>query len=188
MASLTDDVINDLRKEIDGSFASLKLDLSKLRTGRANIAILDGVRVDYYGTPTPINQCANLSVPDPRLIIVKPWDKSIIGSLEKAIRAADIGSNPQNDGDVIRLPIPALNEERRKDLVKQAKHRGEDAKIAIRNHRRDANEMLKELEKSKDISQDELKTTLERVQGVIDASIKRVDEVIAAKEKEVLEV
>jgi ribosome recycling factor len=188
MTSLTGDVLSDLKKQIDGTFASLKQDLAKFRTGRASIAMLDGVRVNYYGTPTPLNQCSNLSVPDPRLIIVKPWDKSIIGDVEKALRAADLGVNPQNDGDIIRLPIPALNEERRKELVKQAKHRGEEAKISVRNHRRDANEMLKELEKDKEISQDELKTTLEKVQKEIDRAIKQVDDVIAAKEKEVLEV
>ena len=173
---------------IDETLGSLKQDLSKMRTGRANLAVLDGVRVNYYGTPTPLNQCANMAVPDARMITVKPWDKGLIGEIEKAIMAADIGITPQSDGDIIRLPVPPLNEERRRDLVKQAKHRGEEARIAVRNHRREANEMLKELEKEKDISQDDLKRTLEKVQAETDRGIVKVDEIITTKEKDFLEV
>jgi ribosome recycling factor len=186
--SMTDDVLQDLKNEIGGSTNALKANLGKLRTGRANVAILDDVRVDYYGVPTPLNQCASLQVADARLIVVKPYDKSLLSDVEKAIMAADVGITPQSDGEVIRLPIPGLTEERRRDLVKQAKHRGEETKIAMRNHRRDSNEMLKELEKDKEISQDELKKALEKVQTELDRGIAKVDEMIATKEKEILEI
>lgn len=185
---VVEDVVDDLRKSLDESLKSLKLDLAKLRTGRANLAILDGVRVEYYGTPTPLSQCANLAVADARLITVRPWDKGLVQGIEKAIMAADIGITPQSDGEIIRLPIPSLTEERRRDLVKHAKHRGEEARISFRNHRRDANDMLKELEKEKEISQDDLKRGLERVQQETDKGIARIDETLAAKEKEILEV
>lgn len=183
-----DDVIHDLQGEIDKTHASLKSDLGKLRTGRANSAILDDVRVDYYGVPTPINQCANISIPDARMIAIKPWDKALIGAIEKAIMEAGIGISPQNDGELIRLPVPALTEERRRELVKQAKGRGEDAKISLRNHRRDANDLLKELEKDKAISQDDLKRALEKVQVAIDKGTTKIEEILAAKEKEILAV
>ena len=186
--STESDILDDLKSSIAESIESLKLDLGRLRTGRANISLLDGVRVDYYGTATPLAQCANLAVPDARLITIKPYDKSVLGAIEKAITKADLGLNPQNDGNIIRLPIPALNEERRKSIVKQAKSRGEEAKIAVRNHRRDANELLKGAEKDKEISQDDLKRALERVQVETDGGIKRVEEVIAQKEKEILEI
>ena len=185
---MVEDTLDQLRQDIETSLHALKAQLSKLRTGRASISILDGIRVNYYGTPTPINQCANLSVADARLLIVKPWDKALISDIEKAILTSDIGIMPQNDGDMIRLPIPALTEERRKDLVKQGKHRGEDAKIGMRNHRRDANDMLKELEKEKQISQDDLKRALEKVQEHIDKGTSQVDEILAAKEKEILAI
>lgn len=186
--SIVDDVLDDFRSESDRSLDSMASDLAKLRTGRANLAILDGVRVDYYGTPTPLNQCANLTIADARLILVKPWDKSLINDIEKAIQIADIGITPQNDGSVIRLPIPSLTEERRKELVKHAKHRGEECKISLRNHRRDANDMLKAAEKDKEISEDDLKRSLEKVQQIIDEKSKRVDEILSTKEKEILEI
>lgn len=185
---MVEDTLDQLRQDIETSLHALKGQLSKLRTGRANISILDGIRVNYYGTPTPINQCANLSVADARMLIVKPWDKGLISDIEKAILSSDIGIMPQNDGDLIRLPIPALTEERRKDLVKQGKNRGEEAKIGMRNHRRDANDMLKELEKEKQISQDDLKRALEKVQEQVDKGTAQVDEVLAAKEKEILAI
>jgi len=185
---MLDDVIDDVKKQAAESLAALKADLGKLRTGRANLALLDGVRVDYYGTPTPLNQCANLGIADARLITVKPWDKKLIPEIEKAILAADVGITPQSDGELIRLPVPTLTEERRKDLVKQAKHRGEEARIALRNHRRDANELLKEMEKEKEISQDDLKRGLEKVQVETDGASKKVDEILATKEKEILEI
>lgn len=186
--SLESDVIDEFKDGIKGSMESLKSDLGKLRTGRANLSILDGVRVDYYGTPTPLAQCANMGVPDARMITIKPFDKNIIGEIEKAITRADLGLNPQNNGEIIRLPIPALTEERRKEFVKQAKSRGEDAKISVRNARRDANEMLKEAEKEKEISQDDLKRALEKVQEETDAGIKQVEGILSAKEKEILEI
>ena len=186
--SAVDDVLADLEQQNASTIASLKADLAKLRTGRASIAILDAVRVSYYGTPTPLSQCANLSVLDARTIAVKPWDKGIISDIEKAILMAGIGITPQNDGDLIRLPIPQLTEERRKSLVKQARQRAEEAKIALRNHRRDANEMLKEVEKEKEISEDQLKRALQRVQEIIDGAAIKVDDVLKSKEKEILEI
>lgn len=185
---MIEDTLQQLSQEVEATNSALKVQLGKLRTGRANISILDGVRVNFYGTPTPINQCANLTVADARMLTVKPWDRSIIGDIEKAILSTDIGIMPQNDGETIRLPIPALTEERRRDLVKQGKQRGEEAKIGLRNHRRDANEMLKTLEKDKEISQDELKRALERVQEVVNRGTAKIDEILAAKEKEILDI
>ncbi|MEZ0313643.1 MAG: ribosome recycling factor [Myxococcota bacterium] len=185
---MIEDVVGDLKTSIDTAIAAFKSELGKLRTGRASVSVLDGIKVDYYGVPTPLNQVANLQVADARLITIKPWERNLIGEIEKAIRNSDIGINPQNDGDLIRLPVPPLNEERRKDLVKRAKNQGEETKIGMRNHRRDANDMLKELEKGKDISEDELKKGLEKVQGEIDRGTKQVDEILAAKEKEILEI
>jgi len=185
--SATNDVYNELQGQIDSSLSALKAGLGKMRTGRANAAILDAVRVDYFGSMSPLNQVANVSVPDARMIVVKPWDKSIIAEVEKAIMSAEIGITPQNDGEIIRLPVPALTEERRKDLVKQVKQKGEDSRISLRNHRREANDFLKELEKEKEISQDDLKKALEKVQQVTDSGNKSIDEILATKEKELLE-
>src|SRR5690606_4622321 len=159
-----------------------------VRTGRANAAILDAVRIDYYGTPTPLSQVAALAVPEPRLITVKPWDKGVLKDIERAIREANLGLNPMNDGEIIRLPIPALTEERRKDIAKQVRSKGEDHKGAIRNVRRDANDMLKELQADKSITEDDLKRAPERTQKETDAGIAKVDEMIQKKEKEVTEV
>lgn len=186
--SEVDEVIQELRSGISESLAALKSDLGKLRTGRANITILDGIRVEYYGSPTPLNQVAQLSVPEPRMITVKPFDKSIIVDIERSISNSDVGITPMNDGEMIRLPIPALNEERRRDLVKQAKARGEDARISMRNHRRDANEMLKEYEKDKSISEDDLRRGLDRVQDEVNRGNQQVDETLEQKEKEILEI
>lgn len=185
---MVEDVVGDLKKSIDAALVSFKSELGKLRTGRASVSVLDGIKVDYYGVPTPLNQVANLQVADARLITVKPWERNLIGEIEKAIRSSDIGINPQNDGDLIRLPVPPLNEERRRDLVKRAKNQGEETKIGVRNHRRDANEMLKELEKGKEISEDDLKKALEKVQAEVDRGTKQVDEILAAKEKEILDI
>lgn len=186
--SMTDDVMTELGSSIEGSLKSLTSGLAKLRTGRANLALLDDVRVDYYGTSTPLSQCANLAVADARLITVRPWDKNLVTDIERAIQAADIGITPQSDGEIIRLPIPQLTEERRKELVKQAKQRGEDARISLRTHRRDANDMFKELEKEKEISQDDLKRALEKVQQATDKGTGQVDEILVGKEKEILEI
>ena len=185
-------MINDITKDAeDGmkkALESFKRDLQKIRTGRANTSMLDGIKVDYYGTPTPVNQVATVQVVDARLITIKPWEKSLLTPIEKAIIAADIGITPSSDGEIIRLPIPPLNEERRKEIVKSCKTKGEDHKIAIRNERRDANEMLKEYQKDGEITEDDLKKATERVQKEVDGGCTKVDEVVAKKEKEVMEV
>ena len=183
-----DEAVKYLTTEIKRTIDALKVSLVKIRTGRANAAMLDGVKLDYYGTPTPLAQCAAIAVPEPRLITVKPWDKSIIRDIEKALLEANLGFTPQNDGEIIRLPIPPLTEQRRKDIAKTVKATGEDHKVAIRNERRDANEKLKTLLKDKVITEDENKRSQEKVQKETDAGIKDVDDVVARKEKEVLEV
>ncbi|HET9449343.1 MAG TPA: ribosome recycling factor [Aggregicoccus sp.] len=183
-----EDVVSDLKQRIEKTLEDLKRDLSKVRTGRASTNILDGIRVDYYGTPTPLSGVANLNTPEPRLITIKPWDKGTLKDIEKAIREANIGLNPMNDGEIIRLPFPPLTEERRRDIAKQVKSKGEEHKVAIRNVRRDANEMLKELLKDKSITEDDLKRATERVQKETDAGVLKVDEIVAKKEKEVMEV
>lgn len=167
---------------------SFKRDLSKVRTGRASLALLDDVRVDYYGTPTPLNQVAALAVPEPRLITIQPWEKNLAGEIEKAILKADLGLNPSSDGQLIRLVFPPLTEDRRKEMVKQVKRLGEEAKIAVRNVRREGNDTLKKLEKDKDITEDDLKRGEKEIQDVTDDYIARVDKVIAEKEKDLMEI
>jgi ribosome recycling factor len=173
---------------LDKGIDALKKDLGKVRTGRANVAILDGLRVDYYGTPTPLNQVSSVSAPDPRLITIKPWEKSLIPEIEKVIRSSQLGLNPSSDGEIVRLPMPPLTEERRKDLVKMVKKMAEDSKVALRNARRDANEMLKEFLKDKDITEDEEKAGLKKVQEATDAAVTKVDDVVAKKDKEIMEI
>jgi ribosome recycling factor len=185
---MVNDVIKDLQASLDKAIEAFKRDLGKVRTGRASLAILDGVKVDYYGTPTPLNQVASLNVPDPRLITIKPWEKSLITEIEKAIRAGQLGLNPSSDGELVRLPMPALTEERRKDLVKMVKKMAEEAKVHLRGGRRDANEMLKEILKDKGITEDEEKQGLKRVQDTTDAAVAKVDELMAKKEAEIMEV
>jgi len=185
---MVNDVIKDLQGSLDKGIEAFKRDLGKVRTGRANLGILDGVRVDYYGTPTPLNQVASLNVPDPRLITVKPWEKSLIPEIEKAIRAAQLGLNPSSDGELVRLPMPPLTEERRKELVKVVKKMAEEAKVHLRGGRRDANEMLKDLLKEKAVTEDEEKQGLKRVQDTTDAAVAKVDELMARKEQEIMEV
>ena len=183
-----DEAVKYLSEQIKRSIEALKQAMTKIRTGRANAAMLDGVKVNYYGTPTALAQCAAVAVPEPRMITVKPWDKSIIRDIEKALLEANLGLTPQNDGEIIRLPIPPLTEQRRKEIAKQVKATGEDHKVAIRNERRDANEKLKTLLKDKVITEDDSKRATEKVQKETDAGITQVDEVVAKKEKEVLEV
>jgi len=166
----------------------LKKDLARVRTGRATPALLDGVLVDYYGTPSPINQVANISVPEARLIVVQPWEKTLISAIEKAIHAAGLGVNPQNDGNAIRIAIPALTEAKRKDLVKECKQIAEDGKVAARNVRRDSNEKLKNAEKGKTITEDEHKKGLDETQKITDKFIKEIDDILHEKEKEVMSV
>lgn len=184
----TEDVLKQLKTQIDKTLEDLRTNMGRIRTGRANLAALDGVRVDYYGTATPLAQCAALAVPEPRLITVKPWDRGIIKDIEKAIIEANIGITPQNDGEIIRLPVPALTEERRKEIAKQVRTKGEEHRVAVRNIRRDANERLKTLLKDKKITEDDKRRTEEKVQKETDAGIAKIDEAIAKKEKEVMEV
>lgn len=170
------------------SIETLKTDLAKVRTGRAHVGMLDHVQVDYYGTPTHINQVANVTLLDARTIGVQPWEKKMIATVEKAIRESDLGLNPSTQGDVIRVPTPALTEERRKEMVKLVKSEAEDAKIAIRNIRRDANEGLKKLLKDKAISEDDERRAQDDVQKLTDKFVAEVDKLVAEKEKEVLTV
>ena len=167
---------------------AFKRDLGKVRTGRASLSLLDDLRVDYYGTPTPFNQVGALAVPEPRLITIQPWEKNMTGEIEKAILKSDLGLNPTSDGQVIRLIFPPLTEERRKEMVKQVKRMGEDTKIAVRNVRREANDNLKKLEKDKDISEDDLKRGEKEIQEVTDDFVARIDQVIADKEKDLMEI
>jgi ribosome recycling factor len=185
---MVNDVLKELQANLDKAIEALKKDLGKVRTGRASVSILDGVRVDYYGTPTPLNQVASLNVPDPRLITIKPWEKSLIPEIEKAIRTSQLGLNPSSDGEIVRLPMPPLTEERRKELVKMVKKMAEESKVALRGARREANEMLKEFQKDKEITEDEEKQGLKKVQDATDAAVVKVDEIVAKKEKEILEV
>ena len=158
------------------------------RTGRASVSLLDDVRVDYYGTPTPLNQVGTVAVPEPRLITIQPWEKNLIPEIEKAILKSDLGLNPSSDGQIVRIAIPALTEERRKEMAKLAKSIGENAKISVRNTRRDANDLLKQMEKDKEISEDELKRGEKDVQELTDEFVNKIDEVVAAKEKEIMEI
>jgi len=174
--------------KMKATIESLRHEFSTIRTGRASLALLDDVRVDYYGTPSPLSQIATLSLPDARTITVQPWETKMVGPIEKAIQKSDLGINPMNDGRVIRLVIPQLTEERRKELVKKAKKMSEEAKVAIRNHRRDSNEVLKKAEKEKTITEDDLLKGEHEIQKLTDDFIKKVDDVLAHKEKEIMEV
>ena len=186
--AVTDDVVKDLKTRIDRTLEDLKKELSKIRTGRASLSVLEGVRVNYYGTPTPLTGVASLAVPEPRLITIKPWEKGLIKEIEKALGEANLGLTPMNDGELIRLPIPPLTEERRKDIAKQVRTKGEDHRVAVRNERRDANERLKGLLKDKKVSEDESKRTETRIQKETDGGITQVDQIVQKKEKEVMEV
>lgn len=177
--------IND---RMEKSLESFKKELASIRTGRASLSILDGVLVDSYGTPSPISHVATLSVPESRLIIIQPWDVKMISEIEKAIQKSDLGLNPSNDGKVIRLAIPQLTEERRKEIVKNVHKRGEEAKVSLRNIRRDANDEMKKLEKEKHLSEDETKRSIDEVQKITDSFVKRVEEIFSHKEAEIMEV
>jgi ribosome recycling factor len=186
--SMADDAVKDLNARIQKTLDHFRQELMTIRTGRANLHLLDGVRVDYYGTPTPLSQVATLSVADARLITVKPWEKNLIPVIDKAIRDANLGLNPQSDKDLVRVPVPPLTEERRREIVKQVKHKGEDQKLAIRNERRDAKELIAEAEKDGDVSADDAKKAQDKVQKATDEGVKKIDEMVAAKEKEVMQV
>ncbi|EST52528.1 ribosome recycling factor [Brevibacillus panacihumi W25] len=181
-------VIKEMEDRMNKAIASLKKDLASLRAGRANPAMLDRVVVDYYGTPTPISQLANISVPEPRMLTIQPWDKSALKEIDRALQQSDLGISPSNDGVIIRLVIPPLTEERRKELVKLAGKSGEESKVAIRNIRRDANDEIKKLEKSATISEDESRRHQESIQKTTDKFIAEVDKIVKDKEKDILEV
>jgi ribosome recycling factor len=185
---MLNDVLKELQANLDKGIEAFKRDLSKVRTGRANPAILDGVRVDYYGTPTPLNQIASVNVADPRLITIKPWERSLIPEIEKAIRNGQLGLNPSSDGELVRLPMPALTQERRQELVKLVKKMAEEGKVALRAARRDSNEMLKDLLKGGGITEDNERAGLKKVQETTDKAVGKIDEILAKKEGEILEV
>lgn len=182
------EIQNKLQQQMDKTIEALKYEFSTIRAGRANAQMLDKIRVDYYGTPTPINQVGSISVPEPRTLMINPWDKSAMKEIEKAIRNSDLGLNPTNDGDVIRINVPALTEERRKELCKQAKKAAEEFKVRIRNERRDANDRLKKLEKEGEITEDDLKKAQDNVQKMTDKYVKEIDTLLDAKEKDIMVV
>lgn len=177
-----------ITERMEKTLDALKKDLASIRTGRASISVLDGVLVNSYGTPAPLSHVATLSVPESRTITIQPWDVKMIPEIEKAIQKADLGLNPSNDGKIIRLSVPQLTEERRKEIVKTAHKKGEEAKVALRNIRRDGNDEMKKLEKDKHLSEDDTKRSIEDVQKITDSFIKRTDEIIKHKEAEIMEV
>lgn len=181
-------VFKEMDESMHKAVDALIHDFSRIKTGRASLSLLDDIRIDYYGQRVPINQVATLSVPESRLILIQPWDVKTIGSIEKAIRQSDLGLNPVNDGRVIRLPIPPLTEERRKELIKVARKMTEEARVTVRNVRRDTNETLKQLEKEKEVSEDGYRKLHEKVQTITDEYIEKINKVLEAKEKEILEV
>jgi len=185
---MTKDIVTKARSTMDKAIESLKKDFTKVRTGRASVSLLDDVRVDYYGTPTPLSQLGTLAVPEPRLITIQPWEKKLLPEIEKAIFKADLGLTPNSDGQLIRMAIPPLTEDRRKEMVKMLKRMAEDTKVAVRNIRRDANDAVKKLAKDKEISEDDAKRVEKEIQDLTDKFVARADEVVAVKEKEVMEI
>ncbi|MDZ7373833.1 MAG: ribosome recycling factor [candidate division KSB1 bacterium] len=184
---IIDEIFQDAENRMKKAVEATQAELSKIRTGKASPAILDTIRVDYYGSSLPLKQVASISVPEPRLITIQPWDRKILPEIEKAILKSDLGLNPINDGNIIRLPIPPLTEERRRDLVRIVHKLGEEGRIAVRNIRRDANEQLKKAEKDGEISEDDAHRAMKEVQDLTDEYIEKIDEIIKAKEKEILE-
>jgi len=178
----------NIQARMDGAMENLKKEFAAIRTGRASTALLDHVHIDYYGTPTKLSQAASLTVPDPRTIIIQPWEPKLLAEIEKAIMKSDLGLNPMNDGKLIRINIPPLTEERRKEYVKLAKKRGEESKVAVRNIRRDGNDQVKKLEKDKSVTEDEGKKIHDEIQKMTDAHIKKIDDAVLHKEKEIMEV
>jgi ribosome recycling factor len=181
-------LVKDTSARMERSIEAFRKELGKVRTGRASFSLLDGVKVDYYGTLTPLQQVGTLSVPESRLITVTPWDTKMIGPIEKAIQGSGLGLNPSSDGKTVRIPIPPLTEERRRELAKVVRKMGEDARVAVRNIRREAIEKLKDREKKKEISEDVVKRGQERIQKETDAHVKKIDEILKSKEQEILEV
>jgi ribosome recycling factor len=181
-------MVAEARQRMHTSVETVRRELAGMRTGRASVAMLDGIRVDYYGTPTPLNQVGNLSIPEPTLITIQPWEPSLLPLIEKAIRTSDLDLNPQNDGKIIRIPVPTLTEERRKTLVKHAHKVAEEGRVAIRNVRRDVNDHLKKLLKSHEVSEDDEKQAVAEVQKATDQHIEQINEIVKKKESEILEV
>jgi ribosome recycling factor len=181
-------LVKDTSGKMARSIEAFRKELGKIRTGRASFSLLDGIKVDYYGTLTPLQQVGTLSVPESRLITITPWDAKLVGPIEKAIQASGLGLNPSSDGKIVRIPIPPLTEERRKDLVRVVKKMAEDARIAVRNTRRESIERIKDREKKKEISEDEMKRGQDRVQKETDVYIKKIDEILKTKEQEIMEV
>lgn len=186
--SLIESIRSQTNERMGKTIENLKREFSRIRTGRASASLLEGITVEYYGSTMPVNQVATITIPEARLILIQPWEKSMLNPIEKAIQASDLGLNPQNDGNLIRLPIPPLTEDRRKELYKSCKKISEESKIAIRNIRRDSNEKLKKAEKEKEITQDEQKRSLDEIQKLTDKFTKAIDEQLAIKEKEIMEV
>ena len=185
---MKEEILSDCREKMNKGIEALEKEFMRIRTGRASTALLDGIKVNCYETQMPLDQVASLSVPESRLVTIKPWDQSIIGEIEKSILKSELGLTPMNDGKIIRIPIPPLSEERRKELAKLAKKMAEDAKISTRNHRREANELFKELKNEKEISEDEMYKCQDEVQKITDEFIKKTDQLTADKEKEIIEL
>lgn len=185
---MIDEALEDLKASIGKAHEALKKELAKVRTGRASPEVLESIRVDYYGSPTPINQMASVTVPEPRMLMIKPWDKSTIQLIERAIQTSPIELNPQNDGEIIRIPTPPLTEERRKDFVKVAKDFGEKCKVAIRSARHDAKDILEALKKDGEVGEDEADRAMKKVEEIVQEGTKRTDEIVANKEKDIMEI
>jgi ribosome recycling factor len=185
---MNDEIIELARNEMEQAVSAFRHELSRVRTGRASTALLEGLQVNYYGAKTPLRQLAGLAAPEPRLLVITPYDKGAMHEIEKAIQTSDLGLNPMNDGKLIRIPIPELNEERRKDLVRQVNKKAEEFRVSIRNHRRDANAMLKEEHKEKKIADDDLRAAEAKVQQLTTEAIEKLDKILAAKEAEIMEV
>ncbi len=184
---MLDDVYRDLRDRMNKAIETLESEYKRLRTGRASVSLVDGIKVDYYGNPTPLSQLATLTIPDPRTIMIQPWDTSVVGEVEKAILKSELGLTPMNDGKAIRISIPPLTAERRRDLVKVVKKKAEESKVAVRNIRRDIIEKTKDLKKDKKVSEDEQFRAQDEIQKITDDYIKKIDAVYSGKEKEILE-
>ena len=182
------EVIELARSEMEKTVEAFRHELTKVRTGRASTGLVEGLQVNYYGAKTPIRQVASLAAPEPRLIVITPYDKTALQEIEKSIQSSDLGLTPQNDGKIIRIPIPELNEERRRELVRHVRKMAEEFRVSIRNHRRDANEMLKQLQKDKTITEDDLRNSEHKVQALTTEHIEKLDKVLAAKEAEIMEV
>jgi ribosome recycling factor len=185
---MIDQILKETEARYKKTAESVRQQMSTVRSGKASTSLLDGVKVPYYGTSTPLNQVATIAAPEPRLIIIQPWEKTIVDEINKAIQAANLGLNPRVDGQIIRIPIPPLSEERRRELVKHIKDLGENGKVALRNIRRDGNDELKKAEKAKDISEDQMHDGLKEVQELLDKFTRKIDELMADKEKEIMEV